>query len=317
MAWRRSDHQPAARRKTAGRAQTAARRSCATSPQKCWQPKNPIRPGAPPPPSRRDGTDEEVADGSTDRTRVSCGAVEAARAMGGRRQGDRHRVASGVRGSGEYAGADFRSAASGARRLPDAGPGDRRADQCEPYDSALARRPRAPSRMPANNRGVHRRPDGPHAGLHERHLRRLRGTSRRMGGQRQRARRREPGRIPEVTRAQGSLADAHHRSSHDRQGQRRRARAGQRGRAAQGRRHCAWDRRAWRENPRDARAVRRRNRGLSGDAAARGHRRVRAFILRADGHAGTEVHLSRQLLDRSRIASTIRCRAASTSRMRS
>ena len=48
----------------------------------------------------------------------------------------------------------------------------------------------------------------------------------------------------------------------------------------------------------DAGAVRRRNRGLSGGAAAQGRRRLRAVVLHPDEHAGAEVPVPRQRLDR-------------------
>ncbi len=65
--------------------------------------------------------------------------------------------------------------------LPDAGLRNGRADQREPPDPALARRPRAAPSLPAAYRRVHRRPDGANSGLHERHVRRLRRSRRRMG----------------------------------------------------------------------------------------------------------------------------------------
>ena len=213
----------AARPRSASRAQIAARglRNFFKSAveQKIQSHRSPVGPVA------AGATVEEVADGSTHRARVSKGAVQAARGLGRRRQGHRRRVASCFRGRREHAGADFRSSARGARSLPDAGSRDWRADQLQPHDSALARRPRTASRMPAENRGVHRRAHGPDARLYECHVRGLRGSRRRMGYQRQRTRRREPCRVSEAPRAQGSLAHAHYHSSHDRQGQGRRARA--------------------------------------------------------------------------------------------
>ena len=60
------------------------------------------------------------------------------------------------------------------RRLPDARPGDGRADQRQPHDPALEGRPAAaPPRAGAHRRGDGRA-DGPHARLHERDLRRFR-----------------------------------------------------------------------------------------------------------------------------------------------
>ena len=172
--------------------------------------------------------------------------------------------------------------------------------------------------MPPDGRGVHRRPDGPHARLYERHVRGLRGPRRRMGMSTTTIA--APANLvayqkylarhdislthtivhPTIDKSKGDVPER-----------------GRRGRAAQGRRHRARHRRARRAHPRDARAVRRRDRGVSRDAAGRGHRRLRAVVLRADGDAGPEVHLPRQLRDDAQSLSTIRCRAASTSRTRS
>ncbi len=89
-------------------------------------------------------------------------------------------------GAAQTLARDLRSAARSRRRLSDAGSRDRRADQREPHDPALASRPRSPSCLSADDRRVHGRSDGPLTGLHERHVRRLRRARRRVGRRRQR-----------------------------------------------------------------------------------------------------------------------------------
>ena len=84
------------------------------------------------------------------------------------------------RGGAEELAADLRPAARRGRPLPRARSGDRRADQRQPHDPALARRPLQAPRGAGGLRRAQRRPDGPHAGLHERHLRRLRGATGRV-----------------------------------------------------------------------------------------------------------------------------------------
>ena len=76
-------------------------------------------------------------------------------------------------GAAQGAGRGLRPSAPARRCLPDARPRDRRADQCQPHDPAVARRSSAPSSRPRTRRRILRRPDGPHARLHERHFRRL------------------------------------------------------------------------------------------------------------------------------------------------
>ena len=117
------------------------------------------------------------------------------------------------------------------------------------------------------DRRVTRRAHGPHARLHERHLRRLRRPRRRMG--RSTATRRgagQPGRLPEAPAPRRHLADPHHRPSDHRQGDGRRAGGRQRRRAPQGGRHRARHRgarrarswRPWRRSPTSSRSIRPR-----------------------------------------------------------
>ena len=104
----------------------------------------------------------------------------------------------------------------------------------EPHDPALARRPRAARQGAARSGRGHGRPDGPHARLHERHLRGLRRPARRMG--RATATRRAPsaGRLPEGPAPRRLLADPRHHPPDRRQGAGRRAGGRRRARAAQG-----------------------------------------------------------------------------------
>ena len=162
----------------------------------------------------------------------------------------------------------------------------------------LARGPGEAGQGAAHGGRVFGRPDGPHARLHERHLRGLRRPARRMGRARQRGRRRAAGRLPEVPAPRRHLADPHHRAADRRQGDGRRAGGRQRARAAQGRRDRARHRRARRARAGDAGAVRRRDRGLSGGAAAAGRRRLCAVLLHPDGRAGAEVPVPRQRVER-------------------
>ena len=86
------------------------------------------------------------------------------------------------------AGRGVRPAARVPRRLPDARSRDGRADQREPHDPPLGRRPEATAQgARAHRRGVGR-PHGPHARLHERDLRRLRGRAQCLARPRRRQR---------------------------------------------------------------------------------------------------------------------------------
>ena len=102
------------------------------------------------------------------------------------------------------------------------------------------------------------------------------GRERRVVDRRQRARRGQPGGLPEAAGAAGPVADPHPRPSDGGPGVGGRAGRGQRRRAPQGGRHRARHRGAGRADPGHPRPVRRRAGGLSGRAAAPGSRRLRA-----------------------------------------
>ena len=92
--------------------------------------------------------------------------------------------------------------------------------------------------------------------------------------------------------------DAYHRSADRRQEPRRRAADRRHGRAAQGRKHRAWHPGARLARAGDAGAVRRRDRGLSGGAAQRRHRRARGVVQHPHGHARPQISVPGQFLAR-------------------
>ena len=101
-------------------------------------------------------------------------------------------------GGRALARARLRPAARARRRDARAVARRRPARERHPPDPALAGGSRAPPARDRADRRGHRRDDGPHARLPERHLRVLRGPRRRVGAARQRAGRREPRRLPDA-----------------------------------------------------------------------------------------------------------------------
>ena len=118
--------------------------------------------------------------------------------------------------------------------------------------------------------------DGAHARLHERQVRLLRGPPRHLGGRGsgQRGGRPEPGPVPAAPDPRGPLAHPHDHPAHDRQGDGSPDR-GEPGHAPQGRGDGDGHRGPRRAHPRDARALRRRDRRLPGPADPRRRHRVR------------------------------------------
>ena len=199
--------------------------------------------------------------------------------------------------------------------LPDAGSRDRRADHRQPHDPALARGPFAPRQGAAPRRRVFGRPDGPHARLHERHLRRLRRQSRRVGATT--ATRPAPSAWsptrsscaasdislthtivqPTVDKTMGDAPQAGNPDAL------RKVADTEHGIVVRGARILAT------LAPfADEIAV------YPGAAAARRRRRLCAVVLHPHERARAEVPVPRQRLGVAATASTIRCRAASTSR---
>ena len=133
--------------------------------------------------------------------------------------------------------------------------------------------PRSVEDLKRRNRGLiadlrgDRGADGAHARLHERQVRLLRRPPRHLGGRgpRQRGGRAEPRPVPAAPGPRGSLAHPHDHPAHDRQGDRSPDR-GEPGHAPQGRRDRDGHRGARGAHPRDARALRRRDRRLPGPA---------------------------------------------------
>ena len=225
-------------------------------------------------------------------------AGPAAGAVARGRQGRRRHGAPRVRRRGGGTGRRVRPPARVPRRLPDARPGDRGADQRQPHHPPLEGRPPPPSSGAGPQRRGLRRPDGPDAGLPQRHVRRVRrracGVDRRRWAQHRRSR--PPRRLPAATGPRRSLADAHDHPPDGGPGDRPDVRR-QRRAAAQGRHDGARDRRAWRAHPGDPGAVRRRARRVPGPpAAARRAARVRAQLQHPDGHPGARVPVPRQRL---------------------
>ncbi len=112
----------------------------------------------------------------------------------------------------------LRSAAPRADRCLIRGLRNGRADQREPSDSPFARGSAQAPRLSGRHRRIFGRSDGPHAGLHERHVRGFRRPRRGVGDQRQRGGRRAAGRVSEEAAPRRHFADAHHRSADHRQG---------------------------------------------------------------------------------------------------
>ena len=145
-------------------------------------------------------------------------------------------------------------------------------------------------------RRIFGRPDGPHARLYERHLRRLCRPAP-TNGQPTATRPAPNGWSP----TRNSCAAATSRSptrSFSRPSTRRWATRRRRATpcAAQGRRHRARHRRARRARARHPGAVRRRDRGLSRRPLPDRRRRLCAVVLHPDERAGTEIPLPRQRL---------------------
>ena len=180
--------------------------------------------------------------------------------------------------------------------MPDAGPRDRRADQRQSSDSALARRPRTASRVPRAAGGVQRRSHGTVPRLPERHLRRLRRPRRRVG-----ARAATSG-VPPTSSPfrrswRGATCPSRTRSS-----TRRSTRRAATCRAPVTTSRCTRSSdTAHGILVRGARVlatlapVRRRDRRVPGIAASRRRRRLRARVLHSDVDTGPEVPLPRQL----------------------
>ena len=180
-------------------------------------------------------------------------------------------------------------------RVPRPRPGDGRAAQHRPHDPALGRRPEAAQPRADANRGGHGRPHGADARLYEREVRELRRALARLDrrGRPERGGRPQHPPLPEAAGARGHRAHPHDHPPHRRQVDRR-PDPRQPGAAPQGRRDGGRDRRARRPHPRDARAVRRRDRRLSGASAARRGRGVRARVLHPRRHAGADLPLPGQ-----------------------
>ena len=202
-----------------------------------------------------------------------------------------HAPRPGRRGPGP--GRCLRPPARVRRRVPDARPGDRGARQRQPHDPPQQGGPAAAAPRAGPHRREHGRADGPHARLHERDVRRLRGGARRLGGTGgpQRGGRRQPAVVPEATGSRGPLADPHHHPPDHRpvEGQHLRR---QPGAAPQGGRHGARDRRPRRAHPRHAGTVRRRDRRLPRPSPPSGRaRHLRAQLLHPRQHARAGVPL--------------------------